>query len=240
MPPPECHVYRLGLMEYGLAWDLQTALVESIHRGEQPNSLLLVEHPHVFTRGRLSPSGQILLSPEELRDRDIQVYDTDRGGLVTYHGPGQLVVYPVVNLRGWGGPLKYVRTLERIIIEALADLGIAAGVEPGLTGVWVGDSKIAAIGVKIGRGVAYHGLAVNVNTDLSYFDHIIPCGIADRSVTSVSRLLAHPVDMGLVNYGIAYQFGRAMGFRMVEADGASLVQRVFPKGHGNVQDTTVP
>jgi lipoyl(octanoyl) transferase len=230
MPTPECNIYRLGRTEYRQAWDLQVSLAGSVHRGELPNCLLLVEHPHVFTKGRLSPPEQILLSAEELLDRGIKVYETDRGGLVTYHGPGQLVAYPVVSLRGWGGPLKYVRTLERIIVEALACLGIAAGVEPGLTGVWVDDAKIAAIGVKVSRGVAYHGFAVNVNTDLSFFDCIVPCGIADRGVTSISQLVGQPVDIALVDYYIACEFGRGMGFRMVEADAASLLGRFL---HGS-------
>ena len=224
MPAPECRIYRLGILEYGHAWRLQVALAQAVHRGEQPNSLLLVEHPHVYTRGRLSPSEQVLLTPQELADRGIDVYETDRGGLVTYHGPGQLVAYPVVKLREWGGPLKYVRSLEQIIIGTLADFDIAAGLVPGLTGVWVDDSKIAAIGVKVSRGVAYHGFAINVNTDLSYFDHIVPCGITDRGVTSMAQLLGQAVDLVMVDYSVAYRFGHGMGFRMVEAEGESLLR----------------
>ena len=111
--------------------------------------------------------------------RGIAVYEADRGGQVTFHGPGQLVGYPVIDVRAWGGPLKYVRTLEQVIIATLADFGVIAGVSDGITGVWAGEAKIAAIGVKISRGVAYHGFAINVNTDLSYFDYIVPCGIED-------------------------------------------------------------
>jgi lipoate-protein ligase B len=147
------------------------------------------------------------------------VVETDRGGQITYHGPGQLVGYPVVNLRDWGGPLQYVRTLEQIIIKSLADFGIEAGLIEGLTGVWASGAKIAAIGVKISRGVAYHGFAINVNTDLSYFDHIVPCGITDRKVTSMACLLGEPVDPEAAQYSVAYQFDRGMGFRMVEAGG---------------------
>jgi lipoyl(octanoyl) transferase len=128
------------------------------------------------------------------------------------------VGYPVVNLREWGGPLKYVRTLEQIIITSLADFGIEAGLVEGLTGVWAGDAKIAAIGVKISRGVAYHGFAINLNTDLSYFDHIVPCGITDRKVNSIAQLLGELVDPEAVQYSVAYQFGRGMDFRMVEAE----------------------
>jgi lipoate-protein ligase B len=218
MPKPECHIYRLGTVNYRRAWDLQVRLAQAVHDGEQPNALLLLEHPHVYTLGRLSRPEHILLTPAELAERGIDVVETDRGGQITYHGPGQLVGYPVVNLREWGGPLKYVRTLEQIIIKSLADFGIEAGLVEGLTGVWVGDAKIAAIGVKISRGVAYHGFAINVNTDLSYFDHIVPCGITDRKVTSLARLLGEPVDLEAVQYSVAYQFGRGMDFRMVEAD----------------------
>ncbi len=219
--PPLCQVVRLGAIEYQQAWDLQVRLAESVHRGEQPSTLLLLEHPPVYTKGRLSRSAHILLTPRQLKAKGISVYDTDRGGQVTYHGPGQLVAYPVVDLREWGGPLKYVRTLERIIVDTLADFQIRGGPDEGLTGVWVGDAKIAAIGVRISRGVAYHGLAVNVNTDLTYYDHIVPCGIEDRPVTSMAQFLGEPVDLDMVEYSLAYQFGKGMGFRMMEVDPAA-------------------
>ena len=215
---PVCRVVRLGTMEYRRAWDLQAKLAASVHDGDQPNTLLLLEHPPVYTRGRLSRPEHILLEPAELRKRGISVYETDRGGQVTFHGPGQLVAYPVVDLREWGGPIKYVRTLEQVIINTVEDFGVAASAQEGITGVWVNDAKVAAIGVKISRGVAYHGFAINVNTDLAYFDDIVPCGIADRPVTSMAELLGQPVDMEMVQYGLSYQFGKAMGFRMVEEE----------------------
>ena len=205
-------------MEYLQAWDLQVSLARAVQEGEQPNTLLLLEHPPVYTRGRLSQPEQILLTPERLAELGIPVYEVDRGGQVTFHGPGQLVGYPVVNLRDWGGPVRYVRTLEQIIIKTLSDFGVQAGLVEGLTGVWVGDAKIAAIGVKIRRGVAYHGFAINVDTDLSYFDHIIPCGIGDRPVTSLAKVLGDPVEPEMVLYSLVYHFGHGMGFRMVEGD----------------------
>ena len=227
MPTPAtCEIVRLGTMDYQRAWDLQGELVQAVHDGDRPNTLLLLEHPHVYTKGRLSKPEQLLLTPAEMDQKGISLVDTDRGGLVTYHGPGQLVVYPVVNLRDWGGPLQYVRTLEQIIIKVLADLGIEAGLVEGLTGVWVGDAKIAAIGVKISRGVAYHGFAINVNTDLSYFDHIIPCGIDDRAVTSMAHVLKEAAEMAMVEYSVAYVFGQAMGFKMVEADASTVLPAV--------------
>ena len=180
--------------------------------------MLLLEHPSVYTRGRLSRPEHILVSPEDTQAKAIPIYETDRGGQVTYHGPGQLVGYPVVDLRQWGGPLKYVRTLERIIVDTLAEFEIVVGSIEGLTGVWAGDAKIAAIGVKISRGVAYHGFSINVNTDLSYYTYIVPCGIEDRPVTSMAQLLSGPVDLEMVQYSLVYHFGRGMGFHMVETD----------------------
>ena len=213
---PVCQVVHLGLVEYRRAWDEQVALARAVRDSVQPNTLLLLEHPHVYTRGRLSKPEHLSLAQPELTEQGVSVVDTDRGGLVTYHGPGQLVGYPIIDLRNWGGPLKYVRTLEQVIIQTLADLGVEAGLVAGLTGVWVGEAKVAAIGVKISRGVAYHGFSLNVNPDLSYYDHIVPCGITDRDVTSLEQLLARPVEMELVRNGLAYRFGQQMGFRMKE------------------------
>jgi len=215
---PVCQAAHLGTLEYQQAWDLQLRLAQEIRDGQRPNTLLLLEHPPVFTKGRLSKTEHVLLTPEALQEKGIPIYETDRGGQVTFHGPGQLIAYPVVNLREWGGPLKYVRTLERIIIGTLADFDVAAELVEGLTGVWVGDAKIAAIGVKISRGVAYHGFSINVNTDLSYYDYIIPCGIEDHPVTSMAQLLGHAVDTEEVRYSLTYHFGQGMGFKMAEAD----------------------
>ena len=213
-----CQSAHLGTLEYQQAWDLQLRFAQEIRDGQRPNTLLLLEHPPVYTKGRLSKTEHVLLTPEALQEKGIPIYETDRGGQVTYHGPGQLVAYPVVSLRDWGGPLKYVRTLERIIIDTLADFDVIAGLVEGLTGVWVDDAKIAAIGVKISRGVAYHGLAINVNTDLSHYEYIIPCGIEDRPVTSLSKIVGGAAEMEQVMYSLTYHFGQGMGFKMVEAD----------------------
>ncbi len=214
-----CHVVRLGLVEYQRAWDLQRQLVERVHQGEQPDTLLLLEHPHVYTLGRSGQASQVLVGPDQLARLGASLFWVDRGGESTYHGPGQLVGYPVVNIRGWGGPIQYVRTLEQIIVDTLADFGIRAGTVPGLTGVWVGQEKIAAIGVKVSRGITSHGFALNVNTDLSYFQYIIPCGIQDRGVTSMARLLDRPVDVDEVCQHLVWYFGRRMGMEMVRVDG---------------------
>ena len=219
MPSPSpCQIIRLGIVEYHRAWELQVELAAKVHDGAQPNTLLLLEHSPVYTKGRLSKPEHILLSDEELRQKGIGLYEADRGGQVTFHGPGQLVAYPVVDLREWGGPVKYVRTLERIIVDSLADFKITAETIDGISGVWVDGAKIAAIGVKISRGVAYHGFAINVTTDLSYYSHIVPCGIADRPVTSMAEVLSGDVDMAMAQYSLAYQFGKGMGFGMVEAE----------------------
>ena len=218
MPPPVCLVSVLGTSEYRQSWDCQVTLADAVRSRQAPNTLLLLEHPPLYTRGRLSKPEHILLAADELEARGIAVYDADRGGQVTFHGPGQLVGYPVIDVRAGGGPLKYVRTLEQIIVATVADCGVIAGVIDGITGVWAGEAKIAAIGVKISRGVAYHGFAINVNTDLSYFDYIVPCGIEDLSVTSMAQILSQQVEMDTVQYSLTYQFGKAMGFRMVESD----------------------
>ena len=225
-----CQVTHLGTVEYLHAWDLQLRLAEGVRSGQIPSTLLLLEHPPVYTRGRLGDPADILLCAQELEARSIQVIETDRGGQITYHGPGQIVIYPVVNLRDWGGPLKYIRTLEQVIVKTLADFEIKAHLLEGITGVWVDNAKISAIGVKISRGVAFHGLCINVNTDLSYYDHIIPCGIEDKPVTSMANVLGEPVDEELVRYSLTYQFGCGMGFNMVEADSASMTGIPAPSG----------
>tara|TARA_B110000263_G_scaffold245620_1_gene255480 strand:- start:1373 stop:2032 length:660 start_codon:yes stop_codon:yes gene_type:complete len=219
MPPSNtCRATWLGTVDYLEARELQLALLEKVHAGAEPNTMLLLEHPHVYTKGRLSKQTDVLLPEEELAKNGIPVYETDRGGQVTYHGPGQLVVYPIINLREWGGPVKYVRALEQVVIATLAEMGITANCESGNTGVWTDHGKIAAIGVKISRGIAFHGLALNVNTDLSLYENIIPCGIADRSVTSMAAILGEPVDLELVRYGMVYQFGHEFGFRIEDVN----------------------
>lgn len=213
-----CQVARLGALDYLHAWGLQSKLAQEVREGKRPNTLLLLEHPPVYTMGRLSRPEHLLLSSQELQNRGIAVHETDRGGQVTYHGPGQMVGYPVLDLREWGGPLKYVRRLEQIISNTLSDFQIVPELVEGITGVWSEGAKIAAIGLKISRGVSYHGFGVNVNTDLSYYDNIVPCGIEDRPVTSMSRLLGQSVDMDEVQYGLVYHFGRGMGFKMEEVE----------------------
>ena len=214
---PTCRYCWLGTVEYLQARELQDVLVNRVHDGQSPNTLLLLEHHHVYTRGRLSRNEHLLTPDDELTALGIPVHETDRGGQITYHGTGQLVGYPIINLRQLGvGPLQYVRTLEQVIIDTLADFNIPAHTEPGLTGVWTPGGKIAAIGVKISRGIAFHGFALNVSTDLSYYRHIVPCGITDRPVTSMRAELGIDVDMAAVREALVGEFGEAMDLAMVE------------------------
>ncbi len=213
--PATCRYCWLGTVEYQRARAMQDDLVERVHNGLSPNTLLLLEHPHVYTRGRLSRNEHLLTPNGELAALGIPIYETDRGGQITYHGPGQLVGYPIINLRQSGlGPLQYVRALERAITETLSTFGILAHTEPGLTGVWTAGGKIAAIGVKISRGIAFHGFAVNINTDLSYYRHIIPCGITNRPVTSMAAELGAATDPAAVREALARALGQAMGWEM--------------------------
>ena len=209
-----CRWIYLGCLDYQEAWDIQLALLEARQDSRISDSLLLLEHPPTYTVGRRTEASHLLLPRERLEELGAAVIDVDRGGQATYHGPGQLVGYPIVGLRGWGGPLQYVRALEAVLIETLAHFEVQAGRIDGLTGVWVGDRKIAAIGVKISRGVTSHGFALNVTTDLSWFDHIIACGIHGREVTSLERLLGRSVSLEEVAGVVAGQFGLQMGCTM--------------------------
>lgn len=210
---PPCWAVDLGTFHYGRAWDLQGGLVRARLADEVPDLLLLVEHPHVYTLGRAGDDRHVLWDESLLARRGVEIYHVDRGGDVTYHGPGQAVGYPIVALRERGlDAHRYLRDLEEIIIRTLAEFGIDGGRAPGMTGVWVGQAKIAAIGVKFTRAVTSHGFALNVNTDLSYFDGIIPCGLTNRNVTSIQELVGRPVDMGQVHRALRAHFGDVFGF----------------------------
>ena len=183
-----CCVTNLGRIDYARALALQAELVAQRKRGEIPDQLLLLEHPHVITLGRNGQAENLLASEEVLSRAGIQYHPTDRGGDITYHGPGQLVGYPILDLRDWKRDVVgYVRAVEQVLIDTLGDFGIIAGRVQGCTGVWVDHAKIAAIGVHISRWVTSHGFALNVNTDMSYFQYIVPCGLT-KPVTSMAKL----------------------------------------------------
>jgi lipoyl(octanoyl) transferase len=184
-------IRRLGLVPYGDALALQRALVEDRRAGRVQDLLLLVEHPPVLTLGVKGDGGRshILATPEALAARGIDVFESGRGGDITYHGPGQIVGYPIIDLNPDRRDVhRYVRDLEEVLIRTAGAMGIVTTRVPGLTGVWAGQDKLAAIGVRISRWVTSHGFALNVTTDLTHFDLIIPCGISDRGVTSLARL----------------------------------------------------
>jgi lipoyl(octanoyl) transferase len=192
-------VRRLGVVPYAQGLDLQKQLVEQRKAGHIPDQLLLLEHPPVITLGVKvrNDRSNILATPAALAAEGVELFEAGRGGDVTYHGPGQLVGYPIVDLRPDRCDVhRYVRDLEQVMIDAAATFGVAAERVPGLTGAWVNGAKLAAIGVRISRWITSHGFALNVGTNLSHFDLIVPCGIADRGVTSLSRLTGRTVRVG--------------------------------------------
>ena len=199
---------RAGIVPYTEALEMQRALVEERRAGRVPNLLLLLEHPPVITLGvRGSSRAHITATDALLASRGIDVHDTGRGGDVTYHGPGQIVAYPVLDLRPNRCDVhRYVRDLEEVMIRVCADYGVTAGRVAGLSGAWVDSEKIGAVGVRISRWITSHGFAFNVNTKLDDFQLIIPCGIADRGVTSLQKLLGRPVPVGEVEQRIIARF----------------------------------
>jgi lipoyl(octanoyl) transferase len=185
-------IKNISLKPYAEALNIQQEVHQKVIAGG-PDTLILCEHPHVYTFGKSADRNNLLVNPDFLKTIDAEVYETDRGGDITYHGPGQLVGYPIINLRKHEiGVKKYVDTLEISIIKALASFNILAYQIEGLTGIWVGEQgtvkrKIGAIGIRVRNGVSMHGFALNVTTKLSYFDHIVPCGIANKEVTSIHQ-----------------------------------------------------
>jgi len=199
-------VRRLGLVPYPAAWALQNRLADARRAGLAPDTLILLEHPHTYTIGRSGTRDHVFLTEAELATRGIICLDVDRGGDVTYHGPGQLVGYPIFDLGPQPDVGRYLRNLEDCLIDTLADFGIAGGRLSGYTGVWIGDRKIAAIGIKVAQGVTTHGFALNVSTDLSLFTHILACGIPDKGVTSMALELGAAPPMAAVEDAVVARF----------------------------------
>lgn len=205
----EIEIRRLGRIGYAEGLELQKQLVEQRKAGEIPDQLLLLEHPPVITLGVKTRNNQtnIVATPEVLAEEGVSVFETGRGGDVTYHGPGQLVGYPIIDLKPDRCDVhRYVRDIEEVMIRAAASFGVEAGRLPGLTGAWVGNDKLAAIGVRISKWVTSHGFAFNVNTALNHFDFIVPCGITDKGVTSLEKLLGRHVEMAEVENAIERAF----------------------------------
>jgi lipoyl(octanoyl) transferase len=221
----------LGLIPYAEAYELQKRIVVARKLGAIVDVLLFCEHPHVITQGRNGKREHLLASENVLRQKSVEFFETSRGGDVTYHGPGQIVAYPILNL----GAIRrdvvwYVRQLEEAMIRATAEFGIVAGREEGKTGVWVGEGKksekLAAIGVHISRWVTSHGLAYNISTDLRNFELIVPCGIVDRRATSLEKLLGRRVDVNEVRPKLAKHLGEVFGFELREISRAALTEKL--------------
>jgi lipoyl(octanoyl) transferase len=234
-PNNAVQVINLGLIDYQEAWDYQTRLFEQTlkiktenrNRPDEaqyptPNYLLFCQHPHVFTLGKSGDPANLLMAPQDLHRIGASYYAINRGGDITYHGPGQLVVYPVIDLENFFTDIhRYMRQLEEAVILTLAEFGLAAGRIPGLTGVWLGEGaharKICALGVKTSRWVTMHGLAFNVEVNLDYFRYIVPCGIADKGVTSLHQELSHPVEFKHVQDRVESHLLRLFEMERVDA-----------------------
>lgn len=214
-PARICLWQDLGRVDYRAAWDLQLQQVERLKNGEGQDSLLFVEHPHVVTFGRNGKDENLLVSAGRLQQLGIDFQETDRGGDVTYHGPGQLVCYPLMDLKRWKRDVgAYLRALEEVLILTLADYGLEGRRDPTATGVWVGDAKVAAMGVHLSRWVTSHGFALNVTTDLDYYRYIVPCGLT-RPVTSMEQLLGQAPDVQQLRERILERFGTVFRRAMI-------------------------
>lgn len=216
----------LGRTEYTATWELQAQLLELRVGGHIGDTLLLTEHDPVYTIGKTGTDDHLLAADDELQARGVSVVHNDRGGDITFHGPGQLVGYPILDLSLYGRDLhRYLRDLEEVVIRTLSRFGVDAGRSPGYTGVWVGDEKICAIGVKTSRWVTMHGFALNVNTDLSFFDRIIPCGIFEKGVTSMQNQLTSAIEIEHVARTLVAEFSSVFNVHIVSVPGDQLLSR---------------
>ena len=216
----ELEIRRLGVVPYAAATEMQRALVEERRAERVPDLLLLLEHPHVITLGVKTEAARshLLATPELLASRNIEVHESGRGGDITYHGPGQIVGYPIIDLRPDRCDVhKYVRDLEDVMIRTSADFGLKAARIQGLSGAWIGAEKIGAIGVRIARWITSHGFAFNVTTDLDFFRLIVPCGIESGGVTSLSRATGRSISMADAQAAIGRNFAAVFERQVVEA-----------------------
>ena len=236
----EINSIDLGKSPYRETWDLQAAIQKrlideklavrkGVFEGERSHDVLMfVEHPHVYTLGKSGDPAHLLKDEQELAGMNATYVKTNRGGDITYHGPGQIVGYPIIDLDRYFTDIhKYMRSLEEVIIRVCSDYGIDAGRIQGLTGTWVGHSKICAMGVKCSRWVTMHGFALNVKTNLKYFNNIIPCGIADKGVTSLELLLGREIAMDDVKQRIQKHFGAVFGAKVIPVDSLPEFEREF-------------
>jgi lipoyl(octanoyl) transferase len=214
-----CSVEHLGWVAYAEGLRLQKEKVAARKAGTIPDTLLLLEHPHVITLGRNASREHLLATPERLAALGVEIFETDRGGDLTYHGPGQLVGYPIFDLTEHRRDVAwYMRTLEEALIRVAADFGVEANRLPGAPGVWVGDAKLAAMGVHLSRWVTSHGFALNVNTNLEYFRCIVPCGLPDKGVTSLEKLLGRRVHIEAAIDRTVERFCEVFGLDVLRGD----------------------
>jgi len=217
-----CRIEQLGRVDYAEALRLQRERVAQRKAETIPDTLLLLEHPHVYTLGRNAKREHLLISNEQLTQLGAQLFETDRGGDITYHGPGQLVGYPIFDLAKHRRDIAwFMRSLEEVFLRVASDFGIEAARLAGAPGVWVGNDKLVAMGVHVSRWVTSHGFAFNVSTDLRYFDWIVPCGLRGKGVTSLEKLLGRPVEMQAAVEHVVEHFARVFAFD-VEVEGRKL------------------
>lgn len=214
---PKCEVVEPGVLQYTTSIILQESYARAILEGTGPEVLILLEHPHVITLGRGFHRENLLLSTDLLAQHGVAVEETGRGGDVTYHGPGQVVGYPILNISQQPDLHLYLRNLEELMIHCVADFGIQAQRKTGMTGIWVDDEKIGAIGVRVVRWITSHGFALNVNTDLKYFDYIVPCGLKQFGVTSLQKLLGREIPIQEVHESLIKNFEHIFHRRMERA-----------------------
>ena len=208
----------LDFIDYKEAWDLQKEVLTLRSDGKVNDVLFLLEHPHTYTLGKVADKSNLISSKEYLEKNKISVYDIDRGGDITYHGPGQIVGYPIIDLKSWVMDThKYLRALEEVIIQTCAEYGVKGTRNPKYTGVWIEDRKIAAIGIKVSRWITMHGFAFNINTDLDLFNGIIPCGISDKEVTSLSKEINKDISISEVKEKLVNNFKSIFEYKELSA-----------------------
>lgn len=219
----------LGFIDYKEAWDLQQVIHSKRVSGEVDDILFLLEHPNTYTLGKTAHKENLISSEDYLKQNQISVYDIDRGGDITYHGPGQVVGYPIIDLNNWFKDThRYLRALEEVIIKTCSEYGLNSDRNPKHTGVWVGDRKIAAIGIKVSRWVTMHGFAFNINTDLKLFNGIIPCGIQDKSVTSLKKELNREISIQEVKQKMLKNFTELFEYTsVISTDREEILQQNF-------------
>jgi lipoyl(octanoyl) transferase len=229
----------LGLTDFNEVWQLQKNILAHKQKNSSADILITNSHHHVYTLGKAGDKNHLLLSENELKAGSIAYYEIDRGGDLTYHGPGQLVVYPIFDLNNYyPDSHRFLRDLEEVIIRTLKEYGIDSSREEEYTGVWVGEEKICAIGIKLSRWITMHGLALNVNNDLSYFDKIIPCGIFHKGVTSMKNLLGHETDIKELTGKILNNFERVFKISQIEETNPDEIESIFHlSGSYNLKNT---